>query len=153
MNRLIIFRGKRVDNGEWIYGSLILYAETHAGTTVAEIYFDGRYCMVSKTSSGIRGLVDPATVGQYTGIDDKDGNRIFEGDVVGWIDSDNNSRFDEVKWMDGGLCLCNSQYTVGSYARSSLEVIGNVHDTPGLLPPSTTSTTSTTSTNPEGEPT
>lgn len=64
---IIEFRGKRVDNGEWVYG----YVD-------ATMYKD---IVVIHTETGTFG-VNPDTVGQYTGIVDSEGNRIFEGDII-----------------------------------------------------------------------
>lgn len=70
MSREILFRGKRVDNGEWMYGSLVQYAN---GLRV--IHQNGeRHPLKS-----VAGVI-PETVGQYTGKDTSDGQRIFQGD-------------------------------------------------------------------------
>lgn len=127
MKRIIKFRAKAISGeseGKFVYGDLVHDCDRKPFISVSGYSVQG-------TGFSISNAVDPDTVGQFTGLIDKKGNAIYEVDIVVWTDSDNNRRQDVVKWINGGLCLCNSQYTVGSYGE--LEVIGNIHDNPELL--------------------
>jgi uncharacterized phage protein (TIGR01671 family) len=74
--------------------------------------------------------IDPATIGQYTGLKDRNGTEIYEGDIAEWKDTDGNRRVDVVRYTYGGFHLCNTCYPVGHY---TVHIIGNVHDNPELL--------------------
>ena len=120
----ILFRGKRLDSGEWVYG---YYVETLRYNM--HWIWDGKEYI----------KINPATVGQYTGLKDKNGKRIFEGDVVEGLFlfgaaikafvAFQNGAFG-LKWQRGAVTefsaftsICNVEY----------EVIGNIHDNPELL--------------------
>ncbi len=128
MEREILFRGKRVDNGEWAYG---FYCEAemfgHAGT---------EYFIIEYSCDGSQYRVEPATVGQYTGLTDKHDVKIFEGDIMGF-DSYGSHCQGIVTVIGGNFCiLCGK--VAGPYVDRALEclkatLIGNVHDNPEFL--------------------
>ena len=128
--REILFRGKRIDNGEWIKGNLAAYDLIAPNYPEDTINATGEYCGQTPYVGFVE--VIPETVGQYTGLCDKNGKRIFEGDRI------------EIRgyvyyccWDEGNLeyILINEKESFGmGYAASSrMTVIGNIHDNPELL--------------------
>lgn len=128
--REILFRGKRLDNGEWVYGYYV-----HIGPVSCQ----RAYIIPEYTSAIYVKEVDPSTVDQYTGLMDKNGKRIFEGDIVS---TDIARPYLIVEFRDGCFMFnCNdggrdyydimlpiledaqTEYKYG-------EIIGNIHDTP-----------------------
>ena len=144
MNREILFRGKRIDNGEWVYGqyTYLLNARTEDGEPIKHMIVDG-------TPFGQ--IVDPSTVGQYTGLTDKNGKRIFEGDILQIAkksDSLGTYFFPPVQYpinvvVKWDLCawMWEVQGKEGPYyihfpdawCHYECKVIGNIHDNPELL--------------------
>lgn len=126
--REILFRGKRIDNGEWIEG----------GFRCEKI---GNYLVAAFISESLgHGVcnihrVDPYTVGQYTGLTDKNGKKIFEGDIVGILTE--NEEIGVVEYEDGGFLVSADVFFCVDFHSNingnDLEVIGNIHDNPELL--------------------
>ena len=123
--REIKFRGKRLDNGEWIYGDLQHRAGGQCAIVVPEPDGNGVWDYVAH-------FVDPKTVGQCTGLLDKDVVRIYEGDIV--IRHGRGVAKDKrgvVVYQSGQFVvsvLCPLYYDI-----QDIEVIGNIHDNPELL--------------------
>lgn len=119
--REILFRGKRIDNGEWVYGDLTHVIYKHGDIRVS---FGNIEIAMRK--------VDPSTVGQYTGLTDRNGKRIFEGDVVEYRDYGNLA----VEWDDGAFQFMREDTfydMLDHYTNGVAVVIGNRWDNPELL--------------------
>jgi len=122
--REILFRGKR-NNGEWVEGSLVVWPD---GAT--DICYSENDSFVEMTKT----IVNPASVGQYTGLTDKNGNKIFEGDIVDILTEDEEIGI--VAYDDGGFQVEADGFCVDFHSNingTDLEVIGNIHDNPELI--------------------
>ena len=122
--REILFRGKRLDNGAWETGSLVI---------VRMDCHDAQYYIADKMT-GYHTPVDPSTVGQYTGMKDKNGKRIFEGDIAKVLQGKDKD-IAYVGFENGAFMLYPK--TGNIYERNlwsywyndwDVEVIGNIHD-------------------------
>lgn len=134
--REILFRGKRksINKGEWIYGSFVEDTDLNA-------------CCI-RDKSLVYELVDRETVGQYTGLTDKNGKKIFEGDIVstkyklgrgGYYVFEvyyNENLCQFALTINSGSYTKNKQYDwlqLTSLKANKVEIIGNIHDNPELL--------------------
>ena len=132
--REILFRGKRVDNGEWIQGDIVQFP------------VHGVVRIVEQEPSYKDAEVDSDTVGQYTGLTDKNGRKIFEGDIIHLEYSQvffGGEYFGEytaeVSYKEG--CFVTDGINNGDeietplsgFDNDEVEIIGNIHDSPELL--------------------
>ena len=133
--REILFRGKRADNGEWVEGSLIKTDWRNKPAT---------YSIMLIRPTACNYIVIPETVGQFTGLTDKNGKKIFEGDIC---------RFKRFNDIYVGQIVFNVktasfvmwyQSIVGAYGEKAthkmllsvcddIKVIGNIHDNSEIL--------------------
>ena len=128
--REILFRGKRTNDYEWIEGSLCTTIPSDEDFyTISYFDFEGYY---------IEEKVIPETVGQYTGLTDKNGKKIFEGDILKHrVQGDILVERGVVEWEEQHgrwvYRLNSMKPTFYLHNPDAFEVIGNIHDNPELL--------------------
>lgn len=138
--REVLFRGKRIDNGEWIYGGLLTPTDIMDVWEISE-----------NTGMGDRYEIDPDTIGQYTGLKDKNGKKVFEGDIVyarGYSEKFVYAKVNIGKFSGGcETCCCTAGNYMGVFLEFSngyeenilsdffddIEVVNNIHDNPELM--------------------
>ena len=131
--RTVKFRGKSCLSNKWLYGDLMTYKSGE--TAIANFTNFGYEC----SEMFCRENVDPATVGQFTGLTDRKGHSIHEGDIVKMLHF--HGHYGVVQWNDEGYFFINRDYPktkeldyppLGDNS-NCIEVIGNIHDNPDLL--------------------
>lgn len=114
--RPIKFRGKRIDNGEWAYGYYSMW--------------QGEHKIFPEIPMGRIRTVDPTTVGQFTGLFDKNGKEVYEHDIVLWkhIDSKGVVYYNESEVHYYVKPIQGADKTESYLDSTHMEVIGNIHD-------------------------
>lgn len=118
--REILFRGKRVDNSKWVEGSLIKVDWRNKPTT---------YSIMPTRPTACNYIVDPKTVGQYTGVEDESGTMIFEGDILRDDDAEENG---VVVFKESEFCVVFDNVITHGIS-DSCYIRGNIHDNPELM--------------------
>ena len=119
--RQIKFKAKRLDNGKWVYGSLI---RSTAGVKERAYIVDNFSSMSDYSVIG----VDPSTVCQFTGLKDKNGTPIYEGDIVTYKDN-NAERRGVIVWDNKSIAFCFGYgFFLCHFPSENMEIIGNKFD-------------------------
>ena len=126
--REYLFRGKRVDNGEWVEGFFVNLPLVHYNRTEP---------LITSGKTGASSEIDLSTVGQYTCMKDKNGKRIFEGDVVNFKTTAYSFERCYIRWHEKtAQFVVTEKNCIRTYPIDrdwEFEIIGNVHDNPELL--------------------
>lgn len=137
--REVFFRGKQIDNGEWVEGFYLKYVD--GGCTIS---------VPQPDNSMLQYIIEPSTAEQFTGLTDKNGTKIFEGDIlrahhdnsektlVGivkygrYTDDEGEGEWDYLGWYIDVSGYCSS-VLIPESLDIAIEVIGNIHDNPELI--------------------
>lgn len=142
--REILFRAKRIDNGEWVEGYYIYHIKRTIcpiGDSVKpedeqHVIMQDGFSDWNMPRNTVIFDIDPETVCQYTGLKDKSGKRIWENDIVR-IENSMDEGIGNIEFYGGMWYVdgepSNSLYDIAEYDDGELEVIGNIFDTPELL--------------------
>lgn len=139
MNREILFRGKSANTGEWVEGFCVQFGETYSNIIIREI---GKLNLYGVVPIYEHEIVISETVGQYTGLKDKNGRKIFEGDIVRRFNRNGQEIMSYVVEWYSDCCMfvldCidfdmgfDMDFTV--FYGDEFEIVGNIHDNPELV--------------------
>lgn len=136
--REIKFRGKRAGIDEWIYGYVRQAGHENIEKANGQYIKTVKYYQIQDDKYHSQ-FIDENTLGQYTGLKDKNGKEIYEGDIVSekghYVNSD-KLVYQKIQWKENYSCWLRGEYqrlTPKNIKNYSIEVIGNIYDNPELL--------------------
>ena len=131
MNREILFKAKRKDNGEWVEGYYLNVVKLNNFICTGKIKLDG---VVKGIIAPEMYAIDPDTLCQFTGLTDKNGKKIWENDIA-HIRSSGLSGYGVVKYQNGNLVLVDEKRkrTYSLYGEWKIRKDGNIFDNADLL--------------------
>ena len=152
--REVIFRGKRLHDNKWIYGNFVSDCEGNPHIIEPRFFCEDGHHLQYEDNTDTPVFIIPETVGQFTGLTDKNGRKVFEGDILRGFEYPfcSNGEFNyfaEIVWFDDssafgiytfknpksnvrGISEGNTDY-LEYFNVDKWEVIGNIHDNPELL--------------------
>ena len=143
MESRYLYRGKRIDNGKWVEGSLVTGVFFRLGQEIPYMFCPNLAdydCFEDFSEENGIFEVDPSTICQCTGLKDKNGRLIFENDILsGHIDVEfpEDETRKRVVWHENGWCTnelgCDDYEELDDFDSENFEVIGNKFDNPELL--------------------
>lgn len=138
--REILFRGKRMSDGEWVEGFYVCFSQKYHYILTGKLNID----ITNGCIDLVKVPVDPATVGQDTGLTDKNGKRVFEGDIcrveyllllrhyASYGYPCDYTRFGVVAYVQNKFVLAKDGHWCG-FDEAEVTVLGNIHDNPELM--------------------
>ena len=146
MTRTIKFRGKSIYNGRWVEGDLVRHYENQRRFIAQEqMAYTYSMCGIDRLVSERYCEIDPESVGQYTGLNDKNGKEIYEDDIctANWYDYEepNHTTTGVIEFCEGWIAYWLADYESETFEELNghgcycwdIEVIGNIYENPELL--------------------
>ena len=141
--REILFRGKSIKTNQWIYGGFHIWEKRQVCALSNDSLKDDEISYVitvnsfadwnmPRTMQAVEVIAD--TVGQYTGLTDRNGNKIFEGDIVNILTE--NEEIGVIVYEDGGFIVHADKFSIdfiNNINGTDVEVLGNKYDNPKLM--------------------